>query len=98
MGRLMCPRIHATAPSVGDGRSAPTPPFLGLHVCNKMDLWPMDGPILLHTRSCLIPRKKIAWEGDTQVDRQILRLLDRIGPVGRFDEKPIQLLTEHAVN
>ena len=34
------------------------PPFLGLHACNKMDAWPMDGPVLLHARACLIPRKK----------------------------------------
>ena len=31
------------------------PPFLGLHACNKMDAWPMDGPVLLHARTCLIP-------------------------------------------
>ena len=40
------------------------PSFLGLHACNKMDAWPMDGPILLHARAYLITRKKIAWEGD----------------------------------
>ena len=34
------------------------PPFLGLHTCNKMDSWPMYGPILLHARVCLITRKK----------------------------------------
>ena len=27
MGRLTCPRVHATAPRGGDGRSAPTPRF-----------------------------------------------------------------------
>ena len=27
MGRLTRPRVHATAPRVADGRSAPTPPF-----------------------------------------------------------------------
>ena len=28
-GRLTCPRVHATAPRGGDGRSAPTPRFEG---------------------------------------------------------------------
>ena len=54
-----------TAPRVGNGRSVHPPPFLGLHVCNKMDAWPMDGPILLHARAYLITRRrKNAWEGD----------------------------------
>ena len=36
------------------------------------------------------PRKKIAWEGDRHTsNRRTLRLLDRIGPVGRFDENYI---------
>ena len=42
-------------------------------------------------RACLITRKKIAWEGDKQINKytdipRTSRLLDRIGPVGRFDE------------
>ena len=54
-----------------------------------MKAWPMDGPILLHARAYLITRKKIAWEGDrhqTASNRRTARLLDWIGPVGRFDE------------
>ena len=38
-------------------------------------------------------RKKTAWKGDKQTRKhsrgQTLRLLDRIGPVGRFDENQI---------
>ena len=51
-----------------------------------MDAWPLDGPILLHARAYLIKRKKIAWKRDRQIPVQTLRLLDQIGPVGRFDE------------
>ena len=36
-------------------------------------------------------RKKIAWEGDKHVNTRTLRLLDRIGPVGRFDENSHKL-------
>ena len=48
----------------------------------------MDGPVLLHARACLIPRKQIALEGDI---KRTSRLYDRIGPVGRFDEKNAHL-------
>ena len=26
------------------------PPFLGLHACNMMDAWPIDGPVLFHAK------------------------------------------------
>ena len=61
MGRLTRPRDGSTR---GQWTLCTHPPFLGLHACNKMDAWPMDGPILLHARACLITHKKIAWEGD----------------------------------
>ena len=32
---------------------------------------------------------RIAWEEDIYIHTQIFRLLDRIGPVGRFGEKVI---------
>ena len=38
----------------------------------------------------VLPRKKIAWKGTSwQTDRRTSRLLDRIGPVGRFDENQL---------
>ena len=95
------PRVQtSTRPRDGSTRGRWTlcthPPFLGLHACNKMDAWPVDGPILLHARAYLIKRKKIAWEGDTQTDKQTNRwksqLYDQIGPVGQFDENQISLL------
>ena len=52
MGRLTRPRTH--------------PSFLGLHACNKIDAWPMDGPILLHARAYLITRKKIPQTRETK--------------------------------
>ena len=56
------PRDRSTR---GQWKLCAHPPFLGLHACNKMDAWPMDRPVLLHARACLIPCKnKIAWKGD----------------------------------
>ena len=69
------PRVHAsTRPRDGSTRGRWTlctrPPFLGLHACNKMDAWPMGGHDLLHTRACLIPRKKLHEKGtDSYIDR-----------------------------
>ena len=43
--------------------------------------------------------KKIAWEGDnTQTYRQILRLLDQLGPEGRVGENSyIRLLSKQVI-
>ena len=48
-----------------------------------MDAWPMVEPVLLHPETCLIPRKKIAWDGDKETRIHAFgrtsRLYERIG-------------------
>ena len=75
MGRLIRPRVHAPTPcfkgctrvirwTCGQWTLCTHPSFLGLHASHQMDAWPMDVPILLHAKTYLITRRKIAWEGE----------------------------------
>ena len=54
-------------------------------------IWNTPPFLWLHARARDVPlqstQKKIAWEGNRQIDKRTLRLLHQIGPVGRFGEK-----------
>ena len=64
--------------STDEGHSAPVPGRGTLRTSTRT----RDAP---HQSTDAIA---IAWEGDIYIERQTSRLLDRIGPVGRFVENP----------